>query len=209
VKLVLATGNRGKVREIRRLLDGLGVTLITPDDLDSVPAVVEDGETFEANALKKARAFARAASLPALADDSGLVVTALGGRPGVHSARWGGPGATDADRCRLLLEEMDQVPDNERGAAFVCVMALCRPDGTCRTFEGRCQGRIARAPQGDNGFGYDPVFYVPEFGQTMAQLPLAVKNRISHRGRALAALARDLGPFLQANETKSGSGAVR
>ncbi len=195
---MLATGNPGKVREIGRLLDGYGVTLLTPDDLAEVPEVIEDGSTFEANALKKARAFARAASLPALADDSGLCVEALGGRPGVHSARWGGPGATDADRCRLLLEEMALVPDNERGAAFVCVMALCRPDGTCRTFEGRCRGTIARSPRGDNGFGYDPVFHVPEFGRTMAQLPIEVKNRISHRGRALEAMARELMPFLKA-----------
>jgi XTP/dITP diphosphohydrolase len=194
---VLATGNRGKVREIERLLDGLGVTLITPDDLAAPPEVVEDGDTFEANALKKARAFAEAAGLPALADDSGLCVDALGGRPGVHSARWGGPGATDADRCRLLLEEMAPVTDNDRGAAFVCVMALCRPDGTGRTFEGRCRGRITRTPRGDNGFGYDPVFFVPEFDRTMAQLPIEVKNKISHRGRALAAMSQELIPFLR------------
>jgi XTP/dITP diphosphohydrolase len=198
VKLVLATGNAGKIREISRLLEGSGVTLLTPQDLAQVPEVIEDGATFEANALKKARAFARAGALPALADDSGLCVDALGGRPGVHSARFGGPGATDADRCRLLLEELAPVPDNDRGAAFVCVVAVCRPDGTCQTFEGRCQGVITREPRGDNGFGYDPVFYVPEHGRTMAQLPLAVKNQISHRGRALAAAVKELIPFLRA-----------
>lgn len=197
MKLVLATANAGKVREIERILEGLGVTLLTPDDLEAPPEVVEDGLTFEANAVKKARAFAQASGLPALADDSGLCVDALDGRPGVWSARYGGPGADDATRYQRLLAEMADVPEGRRQAAFVCVAALCRPDGQCLTCEGRCEGEITREPAGENGFGYDPVFFVPEYNQTMAQLPLETKNRISHRGRALAAMRDQLAAFVK------------
>ncbi|MBU1740060.1 MAG: RdgB/HAM1 family non-canonical purine NTP pyrophosphatase, partial [Proteobacteria bacterium] len=180
-----------------RILAGLGVTLLTPADLAAPPEVVEDGLTFTANAIKKARAFARAGGLPALADDSGLCVDALDGRPGVFSARYGGPDADDAARCRLLLAEMADVPEGWRQAAFVCVAALCRPDGECLSFEGRCEGEIAREPAGQNGFGYDPVFFVPGYNQTMAQLPLETKNRISHRGRAMAAMRDQLAALVK------------
>jgi XTP/dITP diphosphohydrolase len=152
--------------------------------------VDEDGLTFLANAQKKARAFAGASGLPSLADDSGLVVRALGGRPGVHSARYGGAGLDDAGRNRHLLEEMDGRADRE--AEYVCVLALARPGGpAARVFMGRCEGRIGRHPVGEGGFGYDPVFVLPD-GRSMAQAPDDEKDLLSHRGQAVAELLRQL-----------------
>ena len=190
VKLVVATSNRGKIREIEAILRPLGAELITPADVSDPPEVVEDGDTFLENAVKKAEAFARATGLTALADDSGLCVEALDGRPGVRSARYAGPGATDADNVRKLIGEMESVPDGGRGARFECVIALSLVSGRTFTFEGSCQGVITREPLGESGFGYDPVFFVPEYGRTMAQVGPDIKNRISHRAAALTEMQR-------------------
>jgi XTP/dITP diphosphohydrolase len=187
-ELVVATGNRGKLLEIGELLRDRVERLLSPADFDAFPVVVEDGATFAENAMKKALAAAEVTGRPVLADDSGLVVDALGGRPGVYSARFAGKDAGDGDNNARLLEELAEVPQEQRTAAFHCVIALCYPDGICRTFDGELRGIILAAPRGSGGFGYDPLFLVPEFGQTLAELPLTIKNRISHRGKALAAL---------------------
>ena len=192
MKLVIATNNAGKVREIRDKFEGIpGLEILTPANFPDPPAVVEDGETFIDNAVKKARALAAHTGLTSLADDSGLVVDALGGRPGVHSARYGGEGADDNARNRMLLEEMRGIPREKRGARFVCAIAIVFPAGECRVAEGTCEGVITDAMRGHGGFGYDPIFLLPDLGRTMAELTLEEKNRISHRARALDA-ARDL-----------------
>ncbi len=187
-ELLVATGNRGKLRELEELLAGVVERVSSLADVPGIGAAVEDGETFEENAVKKARHAAAASGLPAIADDSGLVVDALGGRPGVYSARYAGEGAGDAANNERLLAELATVPPAQRTAAFKSVIALCLPSGDCRTFSGEVRGIILSTPAGDNGFGYDPLFLVPEYGKTMAELPLTVKNRISHRGRAFALL---------------------
>ncbi|BEH10210.1 MULTISPECIES: XTP/dITP diphosphatase [Geobacter] len=192
-RLVVATRNKGKLREIAAILDGLPFTLLSLDDFPGFPEVEEDGETFEENALKKASAAANVTGLPALADDSGLVVDALGGRPGVYSARYSGETASDEANNAKLLRELASVPYEERTAAFRCAIALCSPEGKRYTFSGELQGVILDSPRGTEGFGYDPLFFVSEKGATMAELPLEVKNVISHRGRALALLKDHLG----------------
>ncbi|MBN2159895.1 MAG: XTP/dITP diphosphatase [Spirochaetes bacterium] len=192
MKLVIATNNRGKIREIRdKFSDIRGLTLVTPDSFPNPPVVVEDGNSFLENAMKKGVEIARYTNLPSMADDSGLVVDALGGRPGVHSARYGGESSTDADRNRLLLDEMKGLPPGKRGARFVCVIAIALPDGATYSAEGTCEGVIAERMTGDGGFGYDPVLYLPELGRTMAELTLEEKNLISHRAKALDA-AREI-----------------
>ena len=187
-ELVVATGNKGKLREFGELLRGVVDTILSPADFPGFPEVEEDGETFEANALKKARSAAIFTGRPVLADDSGLCVDYLGGRPGVHSARFAGEGAHDADNNALLLRELAGVPAGKRGAAFHCVIALCLPDGSCQSFDGSLAGEILEAPRGAGGFGYDPLFLVPEYGQTFSELPSEIKNAISHRGRAMQQL---------------------
>ncbi len=187
-ELFVATGNRGKLKEFEALFAGVVGQLLSPADIPDVPVVIEDGATFHENAVKKARSAALATGKPVLADDSGLVVDALGGRPGVFSARFAGEGASDDDNNAKLLEEMVDLPAECRSAAFRCAIALCFPDGICRTFDGELRGIILDAPRGTGGFGYDPLFLVPEYGQTLAELPLEIKNRISHRGKALAKL---------------------
>lgn len=191
--LVMATRNPGKVRELKDLLQGLGVELLSLADFPDLPEIPEEGATFAENAAAKAREVARLTRLPALADDSGLEVEALKGRPGVFSARYAQDRTqpatpTDADNWRKLLDEMQGVPREERGARFVCEIALALPDGRVFTARGECTGFIALKPKGEHGFGYDPVFRVPEYGRTMAELGPEIKNRISHRARALAAL---------------------
>lgn len=181
--LVIATRNKGKTSEIRDLLDAFPITIKNLDDFGPIPEVIEDGETFDENAYKKASFTARVLGYPALSDDSGLVVAALNGAPGVHSARYAGPGATDAQRCSKLLGELENQTD--RSASFECVISIAVPTGPALTYEGRCQGIIAHTPAGANGFGYDPVFYFPPQDKTFAQLTLAEKSRVSHRGRAL------------------------
>jgi XTP/dITP diphosphohydrolase len=187
-ELVVATGNKGKLREFAELLKGVVDVILSPADFPGFPEVDEDGETFQANALKKARSAALFTGKPVLADDSGLSVDHLGGRPGVYSARFAGEGATDAENNALLLRELDGVPTEKRGAAFHCVIALCLPDGSCQTFDGSLAGIVLEAPRGEGGFGYDPLFLVPEYGQTFSELPLEIKNAISHRGRAMQML---------------------
>lgn len=184
-ELVVATRNAGKLREIRHLLEGVGVAVVGLEAFPDLPEVEEDGATFAANAAKKAETIARLTGRPCLADDSGLTVEALGGAPGVHSARYAGVQGDDAANNARLLRELATVPDERRQAAFRCVMALCRPGRETALFEGCVAGRILAAPRGSGGFGYDPLFLVDGFERTMAELPLDEKNRISHRGQAL------------------------
>uniref|UniRef100_A0A7C3YZA1 dITP/XTP pyrophosphatase n=1 Tax=Desulfobacca acetoxidans TaxID=60893 RepID=A0A7C3YZA1_9BACT len=189
----MATRNPGKVRELADLLGDLGVRLLSLADFPEIPDIPEEGATFAENAAAKATTVARLTGLPALADDSGLEVAALGGRPGVFSARYaqdrtGGATPTDEDNWRKLLEELREVPQDRRQARFVCEIALYFPDGRLLTARGALAGFIALAPQGSRGFGYDPIFYVPEYRATVAELDPATKNRISHRGQALQTL---------------------
>lgn len=197
MKLLLATRNAGKLRELRARVQALEV--LSLDDVPPMPEVAETEDTLEGNARLKALAAARGSGLWSVADDSGLFVEALGGAPGVHSARYA-PG-TDADRVAALLRAMEQVPDGARTAAFRCVLALASPQGVVQLARGECQGSILRAPRGSGGFGYDPVFLVPELRRTMAELTLEEKGRLSHRARALDALAPALeslaGPSLE------------
>jgi XTP/dITP diphosphohydrolase len=197
VKVVVATRNRGKLREILPLVADLGLELVTIGDLAPHAELREDGVTFEENALAKARQAAQATGLPALADDSGLEVDALDGAPGVHSARYAGPGADDARNNAKLLEALRDVPAGRRSGRYRCVATyvdLTRGLQLARA--GACAGEILAAPRGDGGFGYDPLFLVPALGRTMAELPLGQKNQLSHRAaafRALAAAIRDAG----------------
>lgn len=183
--LVLATRNRGKLVEIRDLLDIPDVKLTSLADWAGAPNTDESGATFEENAVLKAVDAAKFTGQIALADDSGLCVDALGGAPGVLSARYGGPGLDDVGRYRALLEALRDVPDAERGARFVCVVALAKPDGEVHTEYGEIEGVIAREPAGSSGFGYDPVFFVPKMGCTVAQLSTVSKNEVSHRAIAI------------------------
>ncbi len=187
-RVVAATCNPGKLREIRSILAPLGLELLSLDDFPGIPEIVEDGATFRENAVKKATEVARLTGEMAVADDSGLSVDALQGRPGVYSSRYAGEKATDEDRCRKLLAEMAGVPAGSRQARFVCAIAVAEPSGKTEAAEGECRGEIAFSPRGDQGFGYDPVFFLPEYGKTMAELPPEVKNRISHRAKALEKL---------------------
>lgn len=192
--LVLATTNPGKIAEIRDLLKGFPVRIKSISAFGPIPKVEEDGRDFEENAYKKARHTARILGFPALADDSGLLVDALGGRPGVHSARYAGPGALDQTRCTRLLEEMNGIPD--RTAAFECVLSLAVPTGAALTYAGRCEGRITEAPKGSNGFGYDPIFYYPPLDKTFAEMTREEKSRVSHRGKALQELKNEFNKVL-------------
>ncbi|MBN1531413.1 MAG: XTP/dITP diphosphatase [Spirochaetes bacterium] len=186
MKIVIATKNRHKFTEISCSLAGIeGISLVSLNDFPNAPDVIEDGETFEENAVKKASEIAEYIGLPAMADDSGIVVDALDGRPGVLSARYGGPGLDDGGRNRLLLGEVRGVPPQGRTARFVCVIAVAFPGGGHHTSRGECAGCIADEMSGTHGFGYDPIFFLPEYGKTMAEIPLEEKNRISHRARAI------------------------
>lgn len=186
MKLLVATRNLGKVSELAEMLSGQEIDWLSLDDVALTHEVAETGTTFRENAILKANEYALASGLLTLADDSGLEVDALGGRPGVHTARYGGPGLTPKQRYELLLQALTHVPVAERTARFRCVVALASPDGLIHTAEGVCEGVVALAPAGDGGFGYDPVFYLPERQKTMAQLPASHKHLISHRGRAIA-----------------------
>jgi len=191
-RLILATGNEHKVREIRALLADLDVAVAHLGELDEPPELTETGATFAENAREKALAVARAAGELALADDSGLMVDALGGAPGVRSARYAGEGAPGAELCAKLLRAMAGVPDAERSARFICALSLCGPEGEIGRWEGRVEGVITRKPRGAGGFGYDPVFCYPPDGVTFAQMSPERKNAVSHRGRALQAFREDL-----------------
>ena len=183
-KLLLATNNQGKIREYKSLLRGIPFEIVTLTDEGITTEVAETGSTFEANARLKATALADESGLLTLADDSGLEVDALGGAPGVLSARYAGEGASASVRLSFLLDKLKGIPEDERAARFRCVIAIALPEGRVELFSGDCPGMITTAPRGYNGFGYDPVFYVPELGKTMAELPPEEKNRISHRARA-------------------------
>jgi XTP/dITP diphosphohydrolase len=183
IPLVIATRNPGKTSEIRDLLTGFPVEIKNLDDFGPLPVVEEDGKTFDHNAYKKASFTAKILGIPALADDSGLVVEALDGAPGVLSARYAGENATDEQRCAKLLKEM--AGKANRRAAFECVISIAVPSGPALAYDARCEGLIAERPAGQNGFGYDPVFFYPPLTRTFGQLTREEKSRVSHRGRAL------------------------
>ena len=204
-KLLIATNNSGKVKEYADLLNDLPVRLTTPAQEGLSLEVDETGDTFAENAILKARAYAEASGLLTLADDSGLEVDALDGVPGIRSARYAGEGASDEDRYRLLLRYLAGVPEKERTARFRCVVAVATPEGEVHTAAGRCEGLIGFEPRGRHGFGYDPVFYLPDRSQTMAELSAEVKNRISHRARALQAALPTLRRLLIATAGVAGT----
>jgi len=183
-ELVLATRNRHKATELIQLLGGLGITIRTLDEFPEAPEVVEDGNTCEANAVKKACAIAEYTGLPAVADDTGLEVDALGGRPGIYAARYAGEGATYEDNCRKLLRELIGIPREQRTARFLTVAALALPSDGMQVARGTLDGLIAEEASGTAGFGYDSVFLIPELGLTLAQVSADQKNRISHRAKA-------------------------
>jgi XTP/dITP diphosphohydrolase len=190
ISLVLATRNKGKIEEITYILRECPVVLKTLDNFRPVADVEEDGKSFEENAYKKASFVARELGVPALADDSGLVVDALGGEPGVHSARYAGIGATAQERYLKLLRALEG--KTHRKAAFECVISIAAPSGKSLTYRGRCEGVITTAPVGTSGFGYDPVFYYPPFGKTFGELTAPQKDTVSHRAHALAEMMQDL-----------------
>ena len=192
--LVLATSNPGKTAEIRDMLESFPVNIKNLADFGPIAPVEEDGETFDDNAYKKASFVSKILGLPALADDSGLVVEALGGAPGVYSARYAGENATDEQRSAKLLNEMKNVAN--RNAAFECVISIAVPLGPALTYEARCEGLIAERPAGENGFGYDPIFYFPPLEKTFAQLTRDEKSRVSHRGKALQELREEFDKVL-------------
>lgn len=201
-RIVCATRNPGKIRELRALWSEVpGLVLVGLDDVPSAPEVIEDGDTFEVNAVKKAREVAASTGLMALADDSGLEVDALGGRPGVHSARYAGEGATDADNNAKLLSELRGVPERERTARYRVVLAFADPSGPLgervHTETGACEGRLGLTPSGTGGFGYDPYFVPDGYECTMADLSASEKNHISHRGEAARKMARFLANYLE------------
>jgi len=183
-KLLLATSNKAKVREYKDLLQSLPFELVSMAELGVNTRVNEVGESLEENARLKATTLAQESQLLVLADDSGLEVDALGGEPGRLSARYAGEGASDKDRINYLLARLKDVPGEKRSARFRCVIAIARPDGEVELCSGECHGFITLEPRGEEGFGYDPIFYLPELGKTMAELPLEVKNQVSHRGQA-------------------------
>ncbi len=186
MNLLVATRNAGKLREIRSLFAGKEIVITGLTERDDLPEVIEDGDSFTANARKKALEIAASAACLTLADDSGLVVPALDGAPGIFSARYAGADATDQQNNQRLIGELLSLAPEQRQAYFCCVMALADPQGRCRTFEGRLWGQLITEFRGDQGFGYDPLFLIPEYGKTLAELSLETKNRISHRGQALA-----------------------
>ena len=194
MKFILATHNPGKLREMAAILSQYGVEVVSPADVGITVDVEETGTTFAENAMLKAKAICAAANLPAIADDSGLCVDALNGGPGVYSARYGGEGLDDKGRYTLLLQNMHG--QTTRAAHFACAIACAFPNGDELTAEGRCDGTIAFAPMGEGGFGYDPVFFVPEKAKTFGQLTAEEKSAISHRGKALKAFSEKLATYL-------------
>lgn len=186
MKIVLATNNSGKVREINELLAPHGIEAVSMAEYPEIGEIIEDGDTFRDNAVIKATTVGRHTGMVSLADDSGLEVDCLNGAPGVHSARFAGDDRNDRANNEKLLELIKGVPAEKRTARFRCVIAISMPDGWIYTAEGTCEGVIAEEPKGDGGFGYDPLFFLPELGKTLAELDLETKNKISHRGKALA-----------------------
>lgn len=207
-ELVLATRNRHKGEELAALLGDLGIRIRMLDEFPGVPDVVEDGSTCEANAMKKAKEIATATGLAAVADDTGLEVDALNGRPGVYAARYAGEHATYEDNCRKLLLELSGVPRERRTARFMTVAAIALPSDEVQIAIGQLEGLIAEKPAGSRGFGYDPVFFIPELGKTLAELSADEKNRISHRAKAFIQ-AKDLLRSIQSQTQPSGRSAAR
>lgn len=189
---IAATNNKNKIAEFDRILHPLGITVLPASELGmELPEVEETGETFEENAELKAKSACEATKRPAIADDSGLMVDALGGRPGVYSARYAGEGATDEEKIDKLLSELRDTPDGERNAHFVCAICCCFPDGKKIVVRGECDGSIGYAPRGNGGFGYDPIFFTQD-NKTFAELSNVEKDALSHRGKALRAFAEEL-----------------
>ncbi len=195
IRLIAATKNKGKLEEIVQLLAHLPFDVISMTQAGVEDDIEENGSTFEENALIKAKNVWEITGDTVLADDSGLEVDFLDGAPGIYSARYAGEGATDAEKNRKLLDALRNVPADKRTARFVCVIAVIFPDGGSITVRGTCEGMIAFEPAGDNGFGYDPLFFVPEIGKTVAQMSAALKNSISHRGNALRKITEQLEKF--------------
>ena len=192
MKVVLASKNPHKLVEISQITEAFGFDLVLQSELGLDMDVEETGTTFEENSLQKAQAVMEATGLPALADDSGIAVDALDGAPGVYSARYGDPSLDDRSRMMLLLQNTEQVPDGQRQAQFVCVITFVDPDGTVIQARGEIHGELTREPRGENGFGYDPIFYYPPFGKTTAEVPSEMKHQVSHRGNALRVLREKL-----------------
>jgi XTP/dITP diphosphohydrolase len=197
MKIVFASGNEGKVREIGEMLEGMGIDLVSLSHYTHVPKIVEDGKSFLENALKKAKIISELTGETVLADDSGLQVDVLGGEPGIYSARYAGENATDAENNAALLAKLKNIPQEKRTAFFSCVLVLFKRDGSYDYFEGKWHGEIIDERRGSNGFGYDPIFYVPELKKTAAELPAEIKNKVSHRGQAFAQLKKALGEKLK------------
>ena len=195
-RLLLGSNNAKKRNELAVILRDTDLEVVTPDDLGGFPEPLEDGETFEENARIKASHYARLTGLPALADDSGLMVDALGGLPGVRSSRFAGERATDLDNCRKLLAALEEVPDSHRTARFVCCTVLVDGDAVVGASRGECEGVILREMRGEGGFGYDPLFFFAPEGRTFAELPAETKNRVSHRAKALRGIRPVLEDFL-------------
>jgi len=194
ISIVIATTNKGKTAEIGEMLKDFPVHIKSLGDFGPIPEIEEDGDTFDENAYKKASMTARILGIPALADDSGLLVESLDGAPGVYSARYAGEKATDKQRCEKLLKEMKG--KTNRKAAFECVISIAVPTGPALTYEARCEGLIAEKPFGNNGFGYDPVFFFPPLKKTFAELSRTEKSRVSHRGKALYELKEEFDKVL-------------
>lgn len=197
MKMILATKNKGKIKEFQALVQGMPIELLSLEDVPDMPDVLEDGCSFQENALKKADAIAKHTGITAIADDSGLEVDALNGAPGIHSARYAGEKATDQENIKKLLKALNGLPMEKRTARFRCVIAVCTPRGRHITTEGTCEGAIALEPHGFHGFGYDPIFLLPDRNCTMAELEPGIKNLISHRAMALEKLKDILPAFLK------------
>ena len=192
MRLVIATSNEDKVREIDEILEGTGFKAVSMKEAGFHPEIIEDGKTFEENALIKASAVHSLCGEYVMADDSGICIDALDGAPGIYSARFCGENSTYEEKFKKIFEMLADVPEEKRTAKFVCAIAVVRPDGSSFTVRGEVEGVLHEEPKGENGFGYDPIFYVPEFGMTTAQMDPEVKNSISHRGRALRAMVEKL-----------------
>jgi XTP/dITP diphosphohydrolase len=193
--VVLATTNQNKVKEFKQFVSGFPIEVKSLADFGPLPEAIEDGLTFDENAYKKAHHYAKVLGIPAIADDSGLVVEALSGAPGVYSARYAGDDASDRQNCEKLLEQLDG--ETNRKASFVCVLSIAVPSGPALTYEASCDGIILTEPRGDNGFGYDPLFYYEPFNRTFAELSVEEKNKVSHRGKVLAELSSEFGKVMK------------
>ena len=198
-KIIFATKNEGKVREICEMLHGTGVELVSLNGIENPPAIVEDGKTYRDNALKKARIISQFTGKAVLADDSGLEVCVLSGEPGIYSARYAGPNATDEENNVKLLNRLNGIPEDKRAASFFCALVLCHPDGHYDLFEAEWKGKIIDDARGSNGFGYDPIFLPSDFGKTAAELPPEIKNKVSHRGQAFEKLKKYLLSHMEVN----------